>query len=179
MEWLKWTKISQSNQRTEEWVISACPLKSLPRRSVWAEGVAAWSPSGRTPENPEMDRFGVQVRHFRDDLRHETGRLRISFSTRPPQSSDFRRGADFLKNWKTEILIICSGSSIHDGGCFIHFMKWKTVKKKWTSFSEFQVFSSPESHVLDIGNTENTHVMKDRKNKCGSCQVFSSSVWPP
>ena len=55
-------------------------------------------------------------------------------------------------------------------------MKWKTVKKKWTSFSEFQVFSSPESHVLDIGNTEklqaeNTHgigrrsphVMKDRK----------------
>ena len=50
-------------------------------------------------------------------------------------------------------------------------MKWKTVKKKWTSFSEFQVFSSPESDVLDIGNTENIHgdgrrsphVMKDRK----------------
>jgi hypothetical protein len=44
-------------------------------------------------------------------------------------------------------------------------MKWETVKKKWTSFSEFQnfrfsVLQSP--HVLDIGNTEklqaeNTH----------------------
>ena len=145
MEWLKWTKISQSNQRTEEWVISACPVKSLPGRRWWAEGVAAWSPSGLAPENLETGRFGLQVRHFRHGLRHKTGRLRISFSTRPPQSSDFRRGADFLKNWKTEILIICSGSSIHDGGCSIHFMKWKTVKKKWTSFSEFQVFSSPES----------------------------------
>ena len=104
MEWLKWTKISQSNQRTEEWMFLWCPFKSLPRRRWWTAGVAAWSPSGLAPENPVMGRFGLQVGHLRHGLRHKTGRLRISFSTRPPQSSDFRRGADFLKNWNSDYL---------------------------------------------------------------------------